>query len=235
MTPGPAHPDPLPPRAGGRKMLDDMGGADAVLARARADVEAGEYRRAAEAPDRALLAEPGHAGIRALLAETCEQLGYGCESAAWRNAYLNAAQELRIGPPGLRMHSTISRETAPALTPAQLFGVLAVRRDGLAAQHESLRIALRLEDLGEDWVLALEHGALTWTPGPARAGAALSLRMDKAALAAAVCGDRSLPDSVEAGEIAAEGDLGALRRLSGWIAAPQPVFNIVEPTPGRDL
>lgn len=231
----PAHLDPLPPQAGGRKMLDYMGGAEAVLERARKDFDAGEYRWVIEVLDRALFAEPGHEGIRALLADAYEQRGYGCESGTWRNAFLNAAQELRVGAPKLRISSIITQATALALTPAQLFGILAVRLDGHAAQHEAMHINFRFTDLGEDWLLTLENGALTWLAGKVDATATATLTLEKSALASAVSGNSALVESIEAGTILAQGDIAALRRLTGWIHMPPPVFNVVEPKPGWDL
>jgi alkyl sulfatase BDS1-like metallo-beta-lactamase superfamily hydrolase len=52
----PATLDPLPPQAGGQKMLEYMGGAEAVLTRAREDYIKGNYRWVIEVLNRALFA-----------------------------------------------------------------------------------------------------------------------------------------------------------------------------------
>lgn len=231
----PAHLDPLPPQAGGRRMVEYMGGMVALLRRARADFEAGEFRWVAEVLNRAVFADPACVEARVLLADAYEQLGYACEAATWRNAYLNAAQELRKGPPKLGLRSTVSPQTARALSPGQLFDVLGVRLDGLAAQEHSLALTFRFTDLGEDWVLTLEHGALTWVAGRSEPSAAAILTLPKAALAAAISGERPLPDAIEGGEVAVEGDAEAVRRLFALIEAPAPGFAIVEPKPDRSL
>ena len=93
----PANLDPLPPVEAGKKFVEYMGGADAILGRARKDFDKGEFRFIAQALSHLVFAEPDNAAARAMLADTFEQLGYLAESATWRNAYLFGAQELREG------------------------------------------------------------------------------------------------------------------------------------------
>ena len=86
----------LPPVEGARKTVEYMGGADAVLARARVDFERGEYRWVAQAVNNVVFADPDNAEARGLQADALEQLGYQAENGTWRNFYLSAAQ----GAPG---------------------------------------------------------------------------------------------------------------------------------------
>ena len=95
----PVHLDPLPPVEAGKKYVEYMGGAAAILDRARKDFAKGEFRFVAEALSHLVFADPDNQAARALLADTFEQLGYAAESATWRNAYLFGAQELRQGMP----------------------------------------------------------------------------------------------------------------------------------------
>ena len=74
-----------------------MGGSAAVLERAQASFDAGEYRWVAEVVNHVVFAEPDNREARELQAAALEQLGYRAESAPWRNFYLTAAQELRDG------------------------------------------------------------------------------------------------------------------------------------------
>ncbi len=56
----------LPPVEGARKAVEYMGGADAILARARADFEKGEYRWVAQAVNYVVFADPDNVdGARA--------------------------------------------------------------------------------------------------------------------------------------------------------------------------
>ena len=72
----PAHLDLLPPVPAALKAVEYMGGADAVLARARNDFERGEYRWVAQVCSQLVHAEPANLPARALAADAMQQLGY---------------------------------------------------------------------------------------------------------------------------------------------------------------
>ena len=94
------------------------GGPDSVLSRAEAAFARGEYREAANAANRVVLAagspqaadgEPsvvveGEVALRArqLTADAFEQLAYVAESGIWRNAYLQGAHIMRVGEEAYR-------------------------------------------------------------------------------------------------------------------------------------
>ena len=77
----PAHLHMLAPVEAARKYVEYMGGADAVLKRARKDFEAGQYRWVAQVLDHVIFAEPDNKAARELAADALEQLGYQAESA----------------------------------------------------------------------------------------------------------------------------------------------------------
>ena len=93
----PANLDPLPPVEAAKKYVAYMGGADAVIRRAREDFKNGEYRFVAEVANKLVFADASNQEARDLAADAYEQLGYLAESATWRNAYLYGAFELRRG------------------------------------------------------------------------------------------------------------------------------------------
>ena len=76
----PANLDPLPPVENARKTVEYMGGADAVIARARADFAKGEYRWVASAMNQVVFADPANRAARELGADALEQLGYQAEA-----------------------------------------------------------------------------------------------------------------------------------------------------------
>jgi alkyl sulfatase BDS1-like metallo-beta-lactamase superfamily hydrolase len=68
----PAHLWPHPPVEAGRRYVEFMGGADAVVAKARESFAAGDFRWVAEVLDHVVFAAPGHQAARELLADTYE-------------------------------------------------------------------------------------------------------------------------------------------------------------------
>src|ERR1700743_2218950 len=76
----PVNLDPLPPVESGRKYVEYMGGADAILERAGKDFARGEFRFVAQALSHLVFAEPDHPRARALLADTFEQLRGSAEN-----------------------------------------------------------------------------------------------------------------------------------------------------------
>ena len=107
----PADLNPLPRAEAARKQVEYMGGAEAVLKRAREDFKAGQYRWVASVTSQLVFADPANKEARELGADALEQLGYQSEAATWRNAYLLGAAELRNGVPAPR-GGTGERRTA---------------------------------------------------------------------------------------------------------------------------
>src|SRR6201990_690433 len=142
-----------------------MGGADAILDRARKDFAKGEFRFVAQAVSHLVFADPDNAAARALLADTFEQLRYAAESATWRNAYLFGAQELRQGMPKAPPRPSMPRETLAALRTGQLWDVLGVRLNGPKAEGKHTVLNWNFTDTKEKFVLTLENCALTYLAG----------------------------------------------------------------------
>ena len=167
----PVNLDPLPPVEAGKKYVEYMGGADAILLRAAKDFAKGEFRFVAQAVSHLVFAEPDNEAARAMLADTFEQLGYASESSAWRNAYLFGAQELRLGMPKAPPRATMPRETLAALRTEQLWDVLGVRLNGPKAEGKRIVLNWNFTDTAETFILNLENSALTYTVGTQAADA----------------------------------------------------------------
>ena len=102
----PADLDPLPPVESARKTVEYMGGADAMIARARKDFGNGEYRWVASAMNQIVFADPANRSARELGADALEQLGFQAESGSWRDAIWSARWSCAMAPRN-------SRSTAP--------------------------------------------------------------------------------------------------------------------------
>jgi alkyl sulfatase BDS1-like metallo-beta-lactamase superfamily hydrolase len=225
----PVHLDPLPPVEAGRKYVEYMGGADAILARARADFARGEFRFVAEALSHLVFADPDKSSARALLADTLEQLGYAAESATWRNAYLFGAQELRQGMPKVPARLPMPRETLAALRTEQLWDVLGVRLNGPKAEGKHIVLNWSFTDTGESFVLTLENCALTYAEGALAASADASFTLDRGTLDQVIAKATSFPEAVAAGRIKVSGNPMRLAELMALMDEFPRMFEIVEP------
>jgi alkyl sulfatase BDS1-like metallo-beta-lactamase superfamily hydrolase len=231
----PAHLDPLPTALRARKAVEYMGGGAAVLARARADLERGEYRWVAEVCTMLVHARDADADAAAMLAAAAlEQMGYQAESATWRNAYLQGALELRHGPPQLPGTSTASADLVRALPLDLWFDTLAMRLDGRRAAGLRLRIGWHFSDTGERVLLNLENCALTHRLGVHDDGADAQISLTRATLDEITLQRSSFPAEVQAGRVKVEGRVAALVELMGLLDRFDKVFAVVGPRPFPD-
>jgi alkyl sulfatase BDS1-like metallo-beta-lactamase superfamily hydrolase len=225
----PVHLDPLPPVEAGRKYVEYMGGAEALLSRAKGDFAKGEFRFVAQAVSHLVFAEPGNQAARALLADTFEQLGYAAESATWRNSYLFGAQELRLGMPKAAPRRSMPRETLAALRTEQLWDVLGVRLNGPKAEGKHIVLNWKFTDANESFVLTLENSALTYTEGMQSATADASFALMRGTLDEVIAKQTSFPEAVAAGKVKVSGNPMRLAELMGLMDEFPQMFEIVEP------
>jgi alkyl sulfatase BDS1-like metallo-beta-lactamase superfamily hydrolase len=224
----PAHLHPLPPEPAAARYVEYMGGAAAVLERARQDLAAGEYRWVAEVVNHVVFADPGNTEARELQAAALEQLGFQAEAGPWRNFYLTGAQELRGGRPA---HLGGGPQAAPllaAMTVDMVFDILGARLDGPRADGDSVAIGWRFPDIAEDWTLRLEHSALNaWPVMDDDVDATLT--MSRPTLTGVLADPTSIGAALEDGSLTIDGDAGALGRLFALLEQPDFGFAIVEP------
>ncbi|HZX25136.1 MAG TPA: alkyl sulfatase dimerization domain-containing protein, partial [Woeseiaceae bacterium] len=225
----PANLDPLPPVAAGERYVDYMGGADEVLRKASASFDDGDYRWVAEVLNHLVMAQPGNADARALLARTYDQLGYQAESGPWRDVYLSAAYELRHGPPeqGISLANAIDLLRH---TPTQRFlDAMAVRLNGPKAADEELTVNLVFTDLGETYVLVVENGVLHHYRRDADPEANATLSLTRDAYLGLAAGAIGLTDLLTSDDITLEGSKLDLVRFFSLLERPEGTFDIVTP------
>jgi alkyl sulfatase BDS1-like metallo-beta-lactamase superfamily hydrolase len=225
----PVNLDPLPPVESGRKYVEYMGGADAILERARKDFANGEFRFVAQAVSHLVFAEPDNQAARALLADTFEQLGYAAESATWRNAYLFGAQELRQGMPKAPARSAMPRETLAALRTEQLWDVLGIRLNGPKAEGERIVLNWKFTDTNETFILNLENCALTYVADAQAEDTDASVTLVRSTLDEVIAKSTTFKDAVAGGKIGVSGDATRLTQLMMLMDEFPRMFEIVEP------
>jgi alkyl sulfatase BDS1-like metallo-beta-lactamase superfamily hydrolase len=225
----PANLDPLPPVGAGKKFVEYMGGADAILGRAAKDFDNGEFRFIAQALSHLVFAEPDNAAARALLADTFEQLGYLAESATWRNAYLFGAQELRQGMPNAPSRPSMPRETLAALRTGQLWDMLGVRLNGPKADGKHIVLNWAFTDTSEKFALTLENCALTYIEGVQAPDADAAFTLPRSLLDEVIAKKATFPEAMAAGKIKFTGNPTKLGELMALMDEFPRMFEIVEP------
>jgi alkyl sulfatase BDS1-like metallo-beta-lactamase superfamily hydrolase len=225
----PVHLDPLPPVESGKKYVEYMGGAAALLERARKDFAKGEFRFVAQAVSHLVFADPDNQAARALLADTFEQLGYAAESSTWRNAYLFGAQELRQGMPKAPPRSAMPRETLAALRTGQIWDVLGVRLNGPKAEGKRIVLNWNFTDTNETFMLNLENSALTYVEGAQASDADAGFTLARSVLDEVIAKLTTFPDAVGAGRIKVTGNSSRLGELMMLMDEFPRMFEIVEP------
>jgi len=223
----PAHLYPLPPAEAAVRYLDFMGGADAVVTRARDSFAAGDYRWVAEALNHGVMAEPEHVEGRALLADTLEQLGYQSESAPWRNFYLCGALELRRGlPKGSLFGATESMARSMPLE--NLFMTMAVRLNGPRADGLVLDINIEFTDAPPVW-LSIENSVLHAFHGKQANSPTATMKVASLDYKRLMMGLATAEELLTGGALEIDGDVGALATLAGLFDRFERRFPIVTP------
>ncbi|MBV9834064.1 MAG: MBL fold metallo-hydrolase [Alphaproteobacteria bacterium] len=226
----PSNLNPLPPVPGARKMVEYMGGADAVMAKARTDFAKGEFRWVAQVMNQVVFADPANRAARELCADALEQLGYQAESATWRNAYLFGARELRMGPLQLNPRTILSADLIRAITTETFFDFMGVRLNADRAAGHRFVIDWRFTDTGQSLVLNLENSTLTHMPGPAT-DATLVVSTTRPVLDSLVVKLSTVAQGLENGGLKVQGDAKVLEALFSMLDDFPLMFDILTPGP----
>jgi len=225
----PANLNPLPPVERGRKYVEYMGGAEAVISRAREDYERGEYRFVAEAMSHVVFADPANTEARRLGADALEQLGYATESATWRNAYLLGARELRQGVGAGIARAPVSPDVVRAMSPELFFDYLGVRLNGEKAEGRRIVVNWAFSDLARRFVVSLEHCALTWLADRHHDDADATVTLERDVLTRLVLRELSFADVLQEGLVTIDGDPARIVELFSLLDDFSVGFEVVEP------
>lgn len=225
----PANLNALPPEEAAVKFVEYMGGADAIIARAREDFANGDYRWVAQVMSQVVFADPENEEARNLEADAFEQLGYQSEGL-WRNWYLSGAYELRNGMfamPGTG--GSTSPDTIRSMTVPLIFGWWGVRLNGDKAAGNDMVINWNFTDTGETYALNLSNSALTARGDYQNPKAALTISLTRPTFNELVLGTLDFAEAVKNGDITTEGDVTKFGELMGLLDTFEPNFPIVTP------
>jgi alkyl sulfatase BDS1-like metallo-beta-lactamase superfamily hydrolase len=224
----PADLNPLPRNDAAKKTIAYMGGAEAVLNRAREDFKAGQYRWVASITSQLVFADPDNKAARALGADALEQLGYQSEAATWRDAYLTGAAELRSGPPKPQA-AAANAELLKGVSIDLAFDFLGVRLNAAKAEGKHIVINWTFTDSGETQVMNLENSALTHRAGPLDDQADAGVTLTRATFDAVSSKQRTMQAAAASGDLVLSGDPRKLQQLFAMFDEFAGAFEIVEP------
>ena len=230
----PCNLHPLPPASAARKLVEYMGGADAVMTRARADFARGEFRWVAQVMKEVVYAQPDNAEAKALCADALEQMGYQVESATWRNAFLYGAQELRQGVFKMSARSVLSADTLAGFGTDMFFDAMAIRLDPAKAAGQAFTLNWTFTDRNETLAQTLRHCTLTHRMGEHSPSAAVSVTTSRAVLDAIVLGKTTAQAELGSGALRLAGDPRRFAALFAMLDQPGGMmFDILTPGEGR--
>lgn len=221
----------LPPAEASKHYVEFMGGADAVIDKARGTFDKGEYRWTAQVLNHVVLAEPENQTARNLLADTLEQLGYQSENAIWRSFYLSGALELRRGVVPAGPAAARSPDVVAAMPLDMFFDYLAVRINSTKVKGKRITINFDFPDVGQKYALRLENSVLTYSADKQEANADCTVTMTRALLNNIIQGQTTIPRETLAGTIRVKGNVTAMQQLLGQLDTFQLWFNLVTPNP----
>ncbi|WP_234095814.1 alkyl/aryl-sulfatase [Citrobacter portucalensis] len=225
----PATLNELPPVDAAKKYVDYMGGADAIMQKAKTDYAQGNYRWVAQVTNNIVFADPSNKEARNLEADALEQMGYQAESGPWRNFYLTGAQELRNGVVKGATPNTASPDTVKAMSPEMFFDYLAVHINGEKAANAQAVFNIDLGADGGKYKLELENGVLNHSADTQASNADASITLNRATLNKIILKEESLKQAEEKGDVQISGNHAKLDEFLGYLDSFDFWFNMVTP------
>ena len=226
-NPATLHPLPRVPSA--KKYVDYMGGADAIIKKAKADFEKGDYRWVMQVLMHVVYGDPSNMEARNLMADASEQLGYQAEAGTWRGWYLSAAKDLREGVKPLQVVSFASPDTVAAMPLELFFDYLSIRLDGPRAEGKTIKLNLELPDTKDKYLLVVQYGVLQYHKGQQAKDADASLTMNRDTLNQIIGGQLKVEQGVTNGTIKLDGDSQKFEEFVSLLDTFDPWYQVVMP------
>jgi alkyl sulfatase BDS1-like metallo-beta-lactamase superfamily hydrolase len=222
----PANLNPLPIKSESAKFVEYMGGAKAILKKAKKDFAAGDYRFVATALNKVVQADPDNIKARALLADAFEQMGYQAEGAGWRNLYLTGAHELRLGKVTPGAPKTASADILSEMDPGMLLDYIAVQVDALKAEKTPFTMNIVVD--GDAYFVEMSNGNLSnINVDKPRSGADATITLSDDGFTKILLGQARLVDLIESKEATLKGDDTVLNKLVSTLVKFDEKFEIV--------
>jgi alkyl sulfatase BDS1-like metallo-beta-lactamase superfamily hydrolase len=225
----PANLHALPPVPYAEKLVEYMGGPDAVMEKLHTDFAQGQYRWVAQMSNHLVFADASNVAAKELCASAFEQMAFQAEASTWRNAYLQGAKELREGPPATPMRAVASGDIVRSMSVEMIFDTLAIRVMPEKAEGKHLIINWQFIDTGEQYAMNLENCALSYQAHRQRTGAQATIKLKRSTLNQVLTKQMTFAEAATKGELSVDGDPRKLMELMSVLDEFKTMFKIVEP------
>jgi alkyl sulfatase BDS1-like metallo-beta-lactamase superfamily hydrolase len=226
-NPATLHPLPRVPAA--KKYVEYMGGADAIIEKAKADFDKGDYRWVMQVLMQVVYADPSNMQARNLMADASEQLGYQAEAGTWRGWYMSAAKDLREGVKPMSIAVFASPDTVAAMPLELFFDYLSIRLDGPRAEGKTIKLNLNLPDTKDKYLLVVQYGVLQYHKDQQAKDADASLTMSRDTLNQIIGGKLKVEQGVTKGTIKLDGDSKKFEEFVALLDTFDPWYQVVMP------
>jgi alkyl sulfatase BDS1-like metallo-beta-lactamase superfamily hydrolase len=227
-NPATLHPLPRVPAA--KRYVQYMGGADAIMEKAKADYDDGDYRWVMQVLMHLVYADPTNMAARNLMADASEQLGYQSEAGTWRGWYLSAAKDLREGVKPLPVLGFASPDTVAAMPLELFFDYLSIRLNGPGAAGKTIKLNLDLPDTEDKYLLVVQYGVLQYHKDRQADDADATITLDRSTLNEIIEGKLTVERGVVDDKIKIDGDprkfgdfIALLDKFDPWYQVVMPI------------
>jgi alkyl sulfatase BDS1-like metallo-beta-lactamase superfamily hydrolase len=225
----PATLHPLPRVDAATRYVQYMGGAEAILKKAKADFDKGDYRWVMQVLMQVVYADPSNMEARNLMADASEQLGYQSEAGTWRGWYLSAAKDLREGVKHMQVVTFASPDTVAAMPLELFFDYLSIRLNGPKAEGKTIKLNLNLPDTKDKYLLVVQYGVLQYHKGQQAKDADASLTMNRDTLNQIIGGKLKVEQGITSGTIKLDGDSKKFEEFVSLLDTFDPWYQVVLP------
>jgi alkyl sulfatase BDS1-like metallo-beta-lactamase superfamily hydrolase len=225
----PATLHPLPRVDAAKKYVDYMGGADAIIKRAKEDYDKGNYRWVMQVLMQVVYADPSNMAARNLMADASEQLGYQSEAGTWRGWYMSAAKDLREGVKPVQVAVFASPDTVSAMPLELFFDYLSIRLNGPRAEGKTIKLNLDLPDTKQKYLLVVQYGALQYHKDQQAKDADASLTLSRDTLNQIIGGQLKVEQGITNGSIKLKGDSNKFEEFTALLDTFDPWYQVVLP------
>ncbi len=226
----PVNLNPLTPSDSAKKWVEYLGDTDEVLKKAKQDYDKGEYQWVAEITNVLVFADPENKAARLLCADALEQLGYQAESGTWRNVYLSAALELRLGNQAEHSKDSVaSGDTQRNISASSMLQYVAIMLNREKLQGENFKVNIEVTDTKEKFGLNIADGVMLIYDDTQFDDAQVSVKCPELVLSGIYMGKKDVvkENAVIKGD-AAKFDL-ILDNMNSFSVTDDVHFNIIEP------